>query len=296
MLPDSLTVGVVQFKPEWGNVERNLSMTSRVFDDAHSKKCEVVVLPEMWPTGMYGDLDMQKFKQSIPGSYTNFLAEQAKKHSVFVVAGLPEHGANDVLHNAAVLISPEGKILATHRKVHPYSFLGEQKVWTPGNEFTVVDTKIGRVGLLNCYDGDFPESWRANALMGAEIVFHISAYETPCEDWWEKFYPAAAFQNVMWAVLCNTVGDTVMSGKPIHFFGRSKIITPNGETCAQAPNVSPGEESQTFLLVKTIDARQQFERARAKFGNFLADRRPELYAAIMKKGKRSHSKKNQRRK
>ena len=296
MLPDSLTVGVVQFKPEWGNVERNLSMTSRVFDDADSKGCEVVVLPEMWPTGMYGDLDMHRFKQPIPGLYTDYLAEQATKHSVYVIAGLPERGVKGALHNAAVLIGPEGKILARHRKVHPYSLLGEEKIWTPGDQFTVVDTRIGRVGLLICYDGDFPESWRANALMGAEIVFHISAYETPCEDWWEKFYPAAAFQNVIWSVQCNTVGDTVMTGKPLHFFGRSRIIAPDGEISAQAPNVSPGEEASTFLLVKTLDARKRFEENRTKFGNFLVDRRPELYSAISK-GKRapSRARKRQRR-
>lgn len=296
MLPDSLTVGVVQFKPEWGNVEKNLSATSRVFEDAHEQGCEVVVLPEMWPTGMYGDMDMRKFWQSIPGKHTDFLAEQALKHSVFVVAGLPERGAKNALHNAAVLISPQGKVLAKHRKVHPYSLLGEQKIWTPGNGFTVADSKIGRVGLLVCYDGDFPESWRANALMGAEIVFHISAYETPCEEWWEKFYLAATFQNVLWTVMCNTVGDTVMNGKPLHFFGRSKIIAPNGETRAQAPNVSPGEEAKTYLLVKTIDARREFEEARAKFGNFLSDRRPELYTTITKMRNRPSAAKTRRRK
>lgn len=296
MLPDSLTIGIVQFKPEWGNVEKNLSMTSQLFHEAQSKGCEVVVLPEMWPTGMYGDLDMHKFKQSIPGPYTDFLTQKATKHSFFVIAGLPERGDKNALHNAAVLISPEGRILAKHRKVHPYSLLGEQKIWTPGNEFTVADTKIGKVGLLICYDGDFPESWRANALLGAEIVFHISAYESPCENWWEKFYPTAAFQNVMWVVLCNTVGDTIMNGKPLHLFGRSKIITPEGETYAQAPNVSPGAESETYLLVKTLDARKRLEEARTKFGNFFVDRRPELYGAIARGKQRSNKSKNPRRK
>lgn len=282
MLPDSLTIGVVQFKPEWGNVQRNLSETSRLLSDAEEQGCQIVVLPEMWPTGMYGNLDMRKFKEPIPGSYTDFLARQASKHSFLIVAGLPEQGNANALHNAAVLIGKDGRLIAKHRKAHLYTRLGEHKIWTPGNEFTVADTEFGKVGLLICYDGDFPESWRTNALLGADIVFHISAYESPCEAWWQKFYPAAAFQNVIWIVMCNTVGDTVINGKPLHLFGHSRIIAPNGEIAAEAPYVAVGENSASFLLVKTLHTRKQLEEARANFGNFLVDRRPEMYGALTK--------------
>jgi predicted amidohydrolase len=282
MLPNSLTIGVVQFKPQWGNVQRNLSETLRFFSDAKNQGCEVVVLPEMWPTGMYGDLDMHKFKEPIPGAYTDFLAREASKHSFFIIAGMPERGKGKALHNTAVLIGKDGRVIAKHRKVHPYTRLGEQKIWTPGNEFTVVDTDFGKIGLLICYDGDFPESWRINALLGADIVFHISAYESPCEAWWDKFYPGAAFQNLLWVVMCNTVGDTVIGGKPLHLFGNSRIIAPDGEIACQAPYVSPGAKSESFLLVRRLDARRRLEAARTSFGNFLEDRRPELYGTLAK--------------
>jgi predicted amidohydrolase len=283
MMPDSLTVGIIQFKPEWGDVEKNLSETSRLLSEAKKNACDIAVLPEMWPTGMYGDLNMHDFKEPIPGLYTNFLAQLAKKNSFFIVAGMPERGTGNALHNAAVMIGRDGRILAKHRKSHPYSRLGEQLIWTPGNEFTVIETDIGRVGLLICYEGDFPESWRANALMGADIVFHVSAYESPCENWWDKFYPAASLQNVLWAVLCNTVGDTVFQGKPLHFFGRSRILAPDGEVCAQAPTVRLGENSESFLLVETLDAKRKLDEARDKYGNFLADRRPEMYGVLSKR-------------
>ena len=287
MLPDSITIGVVQFKPQWGNVQRNLSETLRFFSDAKNQGCEVVVLPEMWPTGMYGDLDMHKFKEPIPGAYTDFLAREASKYSFFIIAGIPERGKGKALHNTAVLIGKDGRVIAKHRKVHPYTRLGEQKIWTPGNEFTVVDTDFGKVGLLICYDGDFPESWRTNALCGADIVFHISAYESPCEAWWDKFYPAAAFQNLLWIVMCNTVGDTVIGGKPLHLFGNSRIIAPDGEIECQAPYVSDGEKSESSLLVKRLDVRRRLEDARASFGNLLEDRRPELYGSLAKPSSRT---------
>ena len=279
-MPESLTIGLIQFKPRWGDVESNLAATVEMFTAASKKGCHVVVLPEMWPTGMYGDLDFHRFKQTVPGHFTDFLTEHAKKNSFFIIAGMPERGVGNQIHNTSVMVSDEGVILAKHRKVQVYTFLGEEKIWTPGDTFTVVDTTIGRVGLLVCYDGDFPESWRINALMGADIVFHISAYESPCENWWDKFYPAAALQNVVWSVLCNTVGDTVLNGEPLHLFGRSRIIAPDGEIIAEAPYVPKGKNSESYLLVKTVQARKQLAEARSKFGNFIRDRRPEVYGTI----------------
>jgi len=120
-------------------------------------------------------------------------------------------------------------------------------------------------------------------LMGADIVFHISAYESPCENWWDKFYPTAALQNVVWSVLCNTVGDTVLNGEPLHLFGRSRIIAPDGEIIAEAPYVPKGKNSESYLLVKTIQARKQLAEARSKFGNFIRDRRPEVYGTILER-------------
>jgi len=234
---------------------------------------------------------MHKFKQPIPGEYTDFLAEKAREHSFYVVAGMPERGQRRAMHNSAVLISDKGQLLAKHRKVHLYTPLGENKTWTAGDRFTVVDTKIGRIGLLICYDGDFPESWRTNALMGAELVFHISAYESPCESWWERFYPAAALQNILWAVLCNNVGDTVSDGRPVHFFGRSRIIAPNGETHAEAPNVSPGERGESFLLVDRLDAKRQLEETRRNLKNLVVDRRPELYGMLTNRRAKKHASK-----
>ena len=279
-MKDSLTIGVLQFNPHWGDIQANFEKTEDLIASARERKCEVVVLPEMWPTGMYGDLDFQKLKEPIPGRYTNFLSQQARRNGIHIVAGMPEQGEGTRVHNTAVLIDPRGKLLAKHRKLHLYSSLGEEKVWTPGSSFTVVDTDFGRAGLLVCYDGDFVESWRANALMGAEIVFDLSFYETPCESWWNKFYPAAALQNVLWAVLCNTVGDTVLDGKPLHAFGQSRIIAPDGEIEAEAPYVKVGQRAESFLLVKAVKFRRRLFEAQEKYGNFLRDRRPDAYQIL----------------
>ena len=278
MLPESLTIGVVQFKPRWGEVENNLAATSEILSAAAMEGCEVVVLPEMWPTG-YGDVDYHTLGAPVPGRYTDFLVRNALRHKIHIVAGFPEIANGSELYNTSVLVDDEGKIVAKHRKIHLYTSMGEDKIWVPGDSYTVADTKLGRVGLLTCYDGDFPESWRATTLMGAQIIFQVNAYESPCEDWWNKFYPSAALQNVVWGVLCNAVGKTA-GKKPAHFFGRSRIIAPDGKIEAEAPYVPPEGEAETYLLIKTIQAKSRFEEARSKFGNFLRDRRPKAYSII----------------
>ena len=278
MIPDSLTLAVIQFRTKPGQVRENLASTAQFIDEAGKNGAEVVILPEMWPTG-YGDIDYHSLSASVPGRYTDFLAQNAKRYKIHIVAGFPEIAGGGQLYNTAVLVNDQGEIVAKHRKIHLYTSMGEDKLWLPGDSYTVCDTKLGRVGLLTCYDGDFPESWRATTLMGAQIIFQINAYESPCEDWWEKFYPAAALQNVVWGILCNAVGKTA-GKKPAHFFGRSRIIAPDGKIEAEAPYVPPEGEAETYLLVKTISPKSRFEDARNKFGNFLRDRRPGAYSVI----------------
>ena len=280
MLADSLTVGIIQFRTRPGEVEENLAETSELISSAKKQGAEVVVLPEMWPTG-YGDIPYRDLSAPIPGRYSDFLSENAIRHKMHIVAGIPEREAKEI-HNCAVLVDEKGRIVGKHRKIHLYRPVGEDKIWRAGDTFTVLDTRIGRIGLLICYDGDFPESWRVNTLMGAEIIFHVNAYETPCEDWWNKFYPTAALQNAVWIVQCNSVGDT-KDKVPKHFFGDSRIIAPDGRIVAEAPYVPPGGIAESYLLIKRIALRKEFEEARRLYGNFLRDRRPETYGPVTSK-------------
>ncbi len=261
-----------------------MNETAELISSANEEGAEVVVLPEMWPTG-YGEINYRELSAPIPGLYTDFLSENAVRHRIHIIAGMPESGdGNDIynIYNSSVLIDDKGRVIGKHRKIHLYPSVGEDQIWKAGNDFTVIDTRMGRVGLLTCYDGDFPECWRANALMGAEIVIQINAYESPYEDWWNKFYPSAALQNTVWVVQCNAVGDT-MVGKPVHFFGHSRIIAPDGRIEAEAPYVASHEQAESFVLVRTIELRKRFEEARRLYGNLLKDRRPEAYGTLVKK-------------
>jgi predicted amidohydrolase len=145
---------------------------------------------------------------------------------------IPELAGSDVF-NTAVLIDSDGELLTAHRKVHLYRAGGEDVAFRAGSSLDVVQTsRLGRVGVLVCFDGDFFESARTLALAGAELVILPAAYETAAERWWDLLYPAQALGNVQWWVMANQCGDN----GSIEFLGRSRVIAPDGEVVAALPD------------------------------------------------------------
>ena len=205
------------------------------------------------------------------------MSELAKKHKVYIAGGYPEKDEKDNCYNSAVLINPEGKSILNHRKVHLYSRLGEDKVWVSGNNFKVVQTDLGRIGILICFDGDFPESWRSLALQGVDLVLHPTAYESPCDEygWWKKLYESNAIVNSVWCASANLVGTTPVGNS--HFFGWSRIINPYGEEVARATRVHPGDYCDTEVLTAEIPFAEGLRKGRERNGCFISDRRPEVY-------------------
>ncbi|WP_214658872.1 carbon-nitrogen hydrolase family protein [Candidatus Formimonas warabiya] len=277
-LPEKLTLGMIQFQAHPGKVDLNLQEAEMLIGQAAAQGAQIVLLPELWAIG-YGIENPQAYAEKIPGIISGFMSDQAKKHGIYLAGGFPEKGQEDRCYDAAILVNPQGIPILVHRKVHLYCALGEDKIWHPGNSFQVVQTEIGRIGMLICYDGDFPESWRILALKGADLILHPTAYESPCETfgWWTKLYEAAALVNGVWCASANMVGDT--PDKTSHFFGWSRIITPMGETISQASYIQMGEKCQSEVLVTTVPFAAGLRNSRTINGCFLADRKPEVYQA-----------------
>lgn len=134
---------------------------------AASQKADLVVLPEtltFYGTGK----KMHECAEPIPGPSTEYFGKLAQTHDLYIVAGLVEReGA--VIYNTAALIGPDGRLLGKYRKVSlPRSEIEEGI--TPGHDYPVFDTRFGKVGLMICYDGFFPEVARALTLNGAEVI------------------------------------------------------------------------------------------------------------------------------
>lgn len=197
---------------------------------------ELVVLPESASTGFTPGLppeDLWDLVSDIPGPVTEPLAEVAGRLGVHLVWGTYERGPRRAeVFNTAVLIGPDGRVIGRYRKTHPFcTEMRARGGWvTPGNEVCVVDTALGRIGLIICFDGDFPELARIIALRGAEIIARPSALLRSA-DIWELTNRARAYDNHVYVIGANSTG---VDPAGVLYFGNSMIVSPIAEVLARA--------------------------------------------------------------
>ena len=161
------------------------------------------------------------------------MQEAARAAGVHVVWGSYERGPQrGVVFNSAALIGPDGDLLGVYRKTHPYcTELRSRGGWvTPGDEVCVVDTALGRIGMIICFDGDYPELSRITAVRGAEVIARPSALLRSA-DIWELTNRARAYDNHVYVIGANATGAD--PGGAI-YFGNSMIVTPIAEVVARA--------------------------------------------------------------
>ncbi len=196
---------------------------------------ELVVLPETCTTGFTPGLGPEELFEVI-GPFvqgaTEPLHAAAADLGIHLVYGAYERGPEPgVVYNAAVLVGPDGGTLGVYRKTHP--FCTETRArggWvTPGDDVCVVQTDLGRIGLIICFDGDFPELSRINALEGADVICRPSALLRSA-DIWELTNRARAYDNHVFLIGANAVG---VDPAGVLYFGNSMIVTPIAEVIAR---------------------------------------------------------------
>jgi predicted amidohydrolase len=197
---------------------------------------DLVVLPESVTTGFTPGVTPETLwdlVSPVPGPVAEPFAEAAADLGIHIVAGTYERGATrGVVHNAAIIAGPTGEVLGVYRKSHPFG--GERSDrggWvTPGDDICVVETPLGRIGMIICFDGDYPELSRITALAGAEVICRPSALLRSA-DLWELTNRARAYDNHVFLIGANATG-TDPAG--VIYFGNSMIVTPIAEVVARA--------------------------------------------------------------
>ncbi|MCX7828259.1 MAG: carbon-nitrogen hydrolase family protein [Thermanaerothrix sp.] len=232
----SFVAAAVQFAVEPMDVKENLLRAEAWVDRCVKESgAELVVLPESFTTGFtpLGDSkDLWDAVSEIPGPLTDRGVEWARKMGIHLVFPTYERGPERVVvYNSAVLIGPSG-ILGVYRKTHPFPTERlEGGGWTtPGHEPFCVKTELGNIGIVICYDGDFPELARVTTLMGAEVICRPSAFMRTF-DHWEITNRARAYDNHVYWVATNSVGRDASGA---YFFGGSMIVHPSAMKLAQA--------------------------------------------------------------
>jgi predicted amidohydrolase len=220
-------------------------------------------------------LDPSRAEQ-VPGPFTNWLAELARAHRMWI-AGCHYERDGDELWNTAYLLDRSGELAARYRKVHEAELYRREFGVRTGDEFPVFSTELGRLGMMICFDNLFPETSRALMLGGAQLIVFPDANFHPSEYDVTTLARARAIDNAVYVARSSYAVDVYRPGE---WVGRSCVIGPDGITRADAGR-EPG------IAVCEVDLHQ----GRSVFGygtwgvndartRILAERRPEAYRAL----------------
>ncbi|MEV7389352.1 MULTISPECIES: carbon-nitrogen hydrolase family protein [unclassified Streptomyces] len=249
-----------------GSTAENLKVLDEAAGRAAAAGAALVVAPEMFLTGYAIGDDIARLAEPADGAGADAIAELARRHGLAIVYGYPERDG-DAVHNSAQLISADGTRLANYRKSHLFGGF-EADHFTAGDQ-PVVQAELGglTVGIMICYDVEFPELVRAHALAGTDLLLVPTANMHPFQLVAESLVPVRAWENQMYVAYANRVGH---EGE-FEFFGLSTLAGPDGVARTRAGR---GEE----LVVADVDP--AFLAASREANPYLKDRRPGLYGSL----------------
>ncbi|NSC20560.1 carbon-nitrogen hydrolase family protein [Streptomyces albus subsp. chlorinus] len=232
--------------------------------EAAARGARLLLTPELSLTG-YALADPAEHAEPADGPSAAAVSRIARRHGVAVVYGYPERGEGGAVHNSVRLVGPDGRALADYRKTHLYGPY-EAEHYTPGTRLPVQAVLDGlTLGLLVCYDVEFPEAVRAHALAGTDVLLVPTALMRPYDTVATTLVPARAVESQLYVAYANRAGR---EGE-FDFAGLSCLAAPDGTVPARADG-----EAHTVLVA---DADPALLRTSRENNPYLADRRPELY-------------------
>src|SRR5258708_6973689 len=223
---------------------------------ASAPPADLYVLPELWGVGFAAYDDYADAGESLDDSPSlRLLADAARDRGTWVHGGslVERHAAG--LSNTSVMLSPDGSLHATYRKVHLFGYQSrEATLLTQGGEVVAADVGEFRVGLATCYDLRFPELFRAQVDMGVNLFLVASAWPLSRLEHWRLLNRTRAVETLAYLVACNTTG--VDHGPA--YAGHSLVVDPWGDVVAESG------ETGSAPLVADLDV-QAVRRVRADF-------------------------------
>ena len=290
-----MKIGLIQ-QHNTGDREDNKARLAEKIGQLAKEGAELIVLQELH-NGLYfcqiEDVNLFDQAEPIPGPSTEFFGQLAKQYGVVIVTSLFERRAPGLYHNTAVVLEKDGTIAGMYRKMHIPDDPGyyEKFYFTPGDlGFHPIETSLGKLGVLVCWDQWYPEAARLMALQGAQLLIYPTAIgfdpnDTPDEQErqrmaWQTVQRGHAVANGLPVVTVNRVGQeqcSMVNGQwsMIPFWGTSFVAGPQGELLYEAPT---DREVETVVDVDM----QRSEQVR-RWWPFLRDRRIENYDGLTKR-------------
>ena len=276
------------------NIENNKEKLRKNIEYCAHNGAELIVLQELHNSLYFCQVeDVANFDlaETIPGPSTDFYGELAKKYQIVLVTSLFEKRATGLYHNTAVVFEKDGSIAGKYRKMHIPDDPGfyEKFYFTPGDlGFNPIQTSVGKLGVLVCWDQWYPEAARLMALAGAELLIYPTAIGWDMRDSeeererqknaWVTVQRGHAVANGIPVISVNRVGkekDPSNQSNGINFWGNSFITGPQGEFLSIAPTDEEANIIYDIDLKRSEDVRRIWP--------FLRDRRIDEYAELVKR-------------
>lgn len=288
-----LKIGIIQ-QHNIADIADNMSRLAAKIQQLAAEGAQLIVLQELHNSLYFcqtENVDLFDLAESIPGPSTAFFGSLAKQLHVVIVVSLFEKRAPGLCHNTAVVIERDGSIAGQYRKMHipddPAYY--EKFYFTPGDiGFHPINTSVGRLGVMVCWDQWYPEGARLMALQGAELLIYPTAIGFESSDTaeeqerqreaWTTVQRGHAVANGLPVVTVNRVGhepDPSRQTGGIEFWGSSFVCGPQGEMIYRAP-----KDEETACVVDVDMTRSEQVR---RWWPFLRDRRIDQYSDITKR-------------
>ncbi|MEV8395540.1 MULTISPECIES: carbon-nitrogen hydrolase family protein [unclassified Streptomyces] len=263
-----LRTALLQSSGRPGSVAGNLVALDEAAARAADAGAGLLVCPEMFLTGYAIGGRVPQLAEPADGPGAAAVAEIAVRHGLAVLYGYPEREGERIF-NAAQLIGPDGTRLANYRKTHLFG--GFEREWFTPGELPVVQAELAglRIGIMICYDVEFPENVRSHALAGTDLLLVPTAQMHPFQFVAESVVPVRAFENQMYVAYVNRTGH---EGE-FEFVGLSCLAGPDGAARARA-----GRSEE--LVLGEVDG--ELLRASRAANPYLRDRAPGLYTALVR--------------
>lgn len=248
-------LAVVQMKVT-DNKKENISKAKDMIREAAQKGANLVILPEIF-NSPYNNSSFPLYAEEFPGETSLEMMKIAKECSIVLVAGSIPEKEGDSIFNTCYVYNESGEVIGRHRKIHLFDinikggqYFKESDVLTAGKDFTVVDTKFGKIGIAICYDVRFPEYFRILSEMGAELVALPAAFNmTTGPAHWEISLRMRAVDNQIYMAAASPARDESQSYVS---YANSMIVDPWGKVLENA-------DTDEKIIYSDIDRKRVYE-------------------------------------
>ena len=260
-----MKLALISARPSIANTTKNIQIMENYIKKT---KADIYIFGEYFLSGDRCKDEFRDLAEPLNGPSIQLLKKIAKKKQCYIVFGMPtkDDKVDGLIYNASVLIHPNGTVDAYKKWFLPTAGPFEEKIFfDQGEELSIFNTTFGKIGLLICYDLNFPELAKALTLQGADLLICISASPSTTRRYFETLLPARALENTVFVAYVNLAGNQ----EDLIYWAGSQIYDPLGNLLIKAPYF---KES---IITCEIDFKQ-LEAARAQ-RPVLRDIRPEIY-------------------